>query len=247
MQQVRMWSLLPPRCSVIAIRDHGHWSYTALRCVVPKRLNNCRAPVYEAQFLSSLLYFSSRSYLLGFRLVLICLFIIWMLSVGCRHSTLRSLIRECKWYWLFGLCFQRAEKAPVFLDEILSKYDDCNQDVRLISGCDIYQNSCLYRSPLGECKQCFLFSSHSHFEITFPTALASHCVKATLSLRTFFPLLHCDKNMLPTPLWVLFVCRCTSGFCAASLTQTCWFVCLMCGWKNLWQGEYEGLSTSVWT
>lgn len=187
MQQVRMWSLLPPRCSIIAIRDHGHWSYTALRCVVPKRLNNCRAPVYEAQFLSSLLYFSSRSYLLGFRPVLICLFIIWMLSVGCRHSTLRSLIRECKWYWLFGLCFQRAEKAPVFLDEILSKYDDCNQDVRLISGCDIYQNSCLYRSPLGECKQCFLLSSHSHFEITFPTALASHCVKATLSLRTFFP------------------------------------------------------------
>lgn len=49
--------------------------------------------------------------------------------------------------------------------------------------------------------------------------------------------------MLPTPLRVLFVCRCTSGFCAASLTQTCWFVCLMCGWKdgwkNLWQGEYE--------
>lgn len=176
MQQVRMWSLLPPRCSIIAIRD---WSYTALRCVVPKRLNNCRAPVYEARFLSLHCFIFPQG-----AICLICLFIIWMLSVGCRHSTLRSLIRECKRYWLF--CFQRAEKAPVFLDEILSKYDDCNQDVRLISGCDIYHNSCLYRSPLGECKQCFLLSSQSPIEITFPTALASHCVKATLSLRTFF-------------------------------------------------------------
>lgn len=135
----------------------------------------------------------------------ISLFIIWVLSVGCRHSTLRSLIRECKWYWLFEPSFQGAEKASVFLALILSQYDYCNQTVRLISGCDIYHDSCLYRSPLGECKQCFLLSSQSHFEITFPTALASHCVKATLSLRTITAI----KICFPRP--------CESYSCVAAL------------------------------
>lgn len=116
---------------------------------------------------------------------------------------------------------------------------------------NVSHEACCYGSLCGNhgaCQECFLVPSLSYvlsFEITFQTAVASLCVKATVSSRTLvFTAMKYMLRCFPQP------CGCYMCSAAQQVSvlpaepKPADFSCLTYGWnadsvvKNLWQEEW---------